>query len=147
MFRITQKSCYQSFGYRRNCDQVRRLIAIIFSSDPLFILYLFFREQPFFLYRMSYLWYTWVGFLTAILVGLLVSWITGLNKCKPGDEKLYTPVIRSFLRDSTTITKQEQVKLSKIIYLKYLLKINVPHNLTLFSSILAGNCCGTRKNG
>lgn len=66
------------------------------------------KEQPFFLYRMSYLWYTWVGFLTAILVGLLVSWITGLNKCKPGDEKLYTPVIRSFLRDSTIITKQEQ---------------------------------------
>lgn len=66
---------------------------------------------------MSYLWYTWVGFLTAILVGLLVSWITGLNKCKPGDEKLYTPVIRSFLRDSTIITKREQVKLSKIIYL------------------------------
>ncbi|XP_043798049.1 sodium-coupled monocarboxylate transporter 2-like isoform X2 [Apis laboriosa] len=65
------------------------------------------KEQPFFLYRMSYLWYTWVGFLTAILVGLLVSWITGLNKCKPGDEKLYTPVIRSFLRDST-ITKREQ---------------------------------------
>ncbi|XP_031776578.1 sodium-coupled monocarboxylate transporter 2 [Apis florea] len=66
------------------------------------------KEQPFFLYRMSYLWYTWVGFLTAILVGLLVSWITGLNKCKPGDEKLYTPVIRSFLRDSTTIIKREQ---------------------------------------
>ncbi|PBC25900.1 Sodium-coupled monocarboxylate transporter [Apis cerana cerana] len=66
------------------------------------------KEQPFFLYRMSYLWYTWVGFLTAILVGLLVSWITGLNKCKPGDEKLYTPVIRSFLRDSTIITKREQ---------------------------------------
>lgn len=98
---------------------------------------------------MSYLWYTWVGFLTAILVGLLVSWITGLNKCKPGDEKLYTPVIRSFLRDSTIITKREQVKLSKIIYLnifskiKYLLKINISHNPTLFSSMLAGNCCGT----
>lgn len=57
----------------------------------------FFREEPFFLYRMSYLWYTWVGFLTAITIGLFVSWITGPNKFKPGDEKLYTPVIRGLL--------------------------------------------------
>ncbi|XP_076162295.1 sodium-coupled monocarboxylate transporter 2 isoform X10 [Ptiloglossa arizonensis] len=58
------------------------------------------REQPFFLYRMSYLWYTWVGFLTAVLLGLLVSWITGANQRKPGDEKLYTPVVRRFLRSN-----------------------------------------------
>ncbi|KAF3428900.1 hypothetical protein E2986_12519 [Frieseomelitta varia] len=69
------------------------------------------KEQPFFLYRMSYLWYTWVGCLTAIVVGLLVSWITGPNKRKPGDEKLYTPVIRSLLRKTATIVggKRQQV--------------------------------------
>ncbi|OXU24946.1 hypothetical protein TSAR_015669 [Trichomalopsis sarcophagae] len=55
-------------------------------------------ETPFFLYRMSYLWYTWVGFLTAIIVGLLVSWITGPNKYKAADYKLYTPIIRGLLR-------------------------------------------------
>ncbi|KAL7298032.1 hypothetical protein TKK_0009039 [Trichogramma kaykai] len=56
-------------------------------------------ESPFFLYRMSYLWYTWVGFLTAIGVGLIVSWISGPNKYKPEDKKLYTPVIHRFLAD------------------------------------------------
>ncbi|XP_017764409.1 PREDICTED: sodium-coupled monocarboxylate transporter 2-like isoform X2 [Eufriesea mexicana] len=66
------------------------------------------KEQPFFLYRMSYLWYTWIGFLTAIFVGLIVSWITGPNKRGPGDEKLYTPVVRGFLRHSTTIANREQ---------------------------------------
>ncbi|XP_058793324.1 sodium-coupled monocarboxylate transporter 1-like [Phymastichus coffea] len=55
------------------------------------------QEEPFFLYRMSYLWYTWVGFLTAIVIGLFVSWITGPNKFKSGDEKLYTPIIRGLL--------------------------------------------------
>ncbi|CAD1479882.1 unnamed protein product [Heterotrigona itama] len=67
------------------------------------------KEQPFFLYRMSYLWYTWVGCLTAIVVGLLVSWITGPNKRRPGDEKLYTPVIRSLLlRNTATIVRKRQ---------------------------------------
>ncbi|XP_066587746.1 sodium-coupled monocarboxylate transporter 1-like [Prorops nasuta] len=56
------------------------------------------REQPFFLYKMSYLWYTWVGFLTVIIVGLIVSFITGRNIYKPEDKKLYTPIIHCFLR-------------------------------------------------
>ncbi|XP_043596869.1 sodium-coupled monocarboxylate transporter 2-like isoform X2 [Bombus pyrosoma] len=66
------------------------------------------KEPPFFLYRMSYLWYTWLGCLTAILVGLLVSWITGPNKRTPGDEKLYTPVIHGLLRDSVAIAAKRQ---------------------------------------
>lgn len=57
-------------------------------------------HQPFALYRMSYLWYTWVGFLTAILVGSIVSWLTGCNQYKSGvDEKLYTPAIRNYLNE------------------------------------------------
>ena len=72
------------------------------------------REQPFFLYRMSYLWYTWVGFLTAILIGLVVSWITGANKRKPGDENLYTPVIRGLLSTKVNAEQQESAELEKM---------------------------------
>ncbi|XP_076239427.1 sodium-coupled monocarboxylate transporter 1 [Calliopsis andreniformis] len=72
------------------------------------------REQPFFLYRMSYLWYTWIGFLTAILIGLLVSWITGVNQRQPGDEKLYTPVIHGFLRRKPVKLGVERQELGKI---------------------------------
>ncbi|XP_034944496.1 sodium-coupled monocarboxylate transporter 1-like [Chelonus insularis] len=54
-------------------------------------------EQPFFIYQMSYLWYTWVGFLTAIFIGLFVSWLTGPNRYKYEDRKLYTPVIHRLL--------------------------------------------------
>ncbi|XP_024946270.1 sodium-coupled monocarboxylate transporter 1 [Cephus cinctus] len=71
------------------------------------------KEQPFFLYRMSYLWYTWVGFLTAIVVGLVVSWITGPNKYKPEDKKLYTPVIHKML-DLRTFKKSNSTELHKI---------------------------------
>lgn len=56
------------------------------------------REQPFFLYRMSYLWYTWVGFLITILVGLLVSWFTGPSKYSRADKRLFTPIIHGLLR-------------------------------------------------
>ncbi|KAG7214205.1 hypothetical protein KM043_001548 [Ampulex compressa] len=60
---------------------------------------------PFFLYRLSYLWYTWLGFLTAILVGLLVSWLTGSNGHAPADERLYTPFVRRFLRSTPSAKK------------------------------------------
>ncbi|XP_014206395.1 sodium-coupled monocarboxylate transporter 1-like [Copidosoma floridanum] len=70
------------------------------------------KEQPFPLYRMSYLWYTWVGFLTAIVVGSLISWLTGPNKYKPEDAKLYTPIIRNLLNrkfaKKTTDLKMEE---------------------------------------
>ncbi|XP_076754285.1 sodium-coupled monocarboxylate transporter 2 [Xylocopa sonorina] len=88
-----------------------------YASNLTFIIETAIKEQPFFLYRMSYLWYTWVGFLTAILVGLVVSWITGPNKRAPGDEKLYTPVIRSFLRDSVRLAgkrAREQIELIEL---------------------------------
>ncbi|XP_026667942.1 sodium-coupled monocarboxylate transporter 1-like isoform X2 [Ceratina calcarata] len=74
------------------------------------------KEQPFFLYRMSYLWYTWIGFLTAIIIGLIVSFFTGSNKRTPGDEKLYTPVIRGLLRDLDTKKRnQETVEELKMV--------------------------------
>ncbi|XP_076643027.1 sodium-coupled monocarboxylate transporter 2 [Halictus rubicundus] len=72
------------------------------------------REQPFLLYRMSYLWYTWVGFLTAILIGLLVSWITGSNQRKPGDEKLYTPMVRGFLRSKVIAGAEDQQDVTEL---------------------------------
>ncbi|KAK0176391.1 hypothetical protein PV328_000534 [Microctonus aethiopoides] len=71
-------------------------------------------EEPFFLYRMSYLWYTWIGFLTAILVGLTVSWFTGSNKYKPEDKKLYTPIIHRLLPSSKRSRKNVAMELNKI---------------------------------
>ncbi|KYQ47116.1 Sodium-coupled monocarboxylate transporter 1 [Trachymyrmex zeteki] len=72
------------------------------------------REQPFFLYRMSYLWYTWVGFLITILVGLLVSWFTGPSKYSRADKRLFTPIIHGLLRsrDPQKVNEAELTKMT-----------------------------------
>lgn len=55
-------------------------------------------QPPFFLYRLSYMYYTLVGAATAILVGLVVSFLTGGNGGKCVHEDLLSPVIYRFLR-------------------------------------------------
>lgn len=49
---------------------------------------------------MSYLWYSLVGLIITMVLGLLVSWMTGGNKYKNVDKKLYTPLIHRFLTDT-----------------------------------------------
>ncbi|CAG5104220.1 Similar to Slc5a6: Sodium-dependent multivitamin transporter (Rattus norvegicus) [Cotesia congregata] len=53
--------------------------------------------DPFILYRISYLWYTFIGFLSTVIVGVIVSGFTGGNKCKYEDKKLYTPIVHWLL--------------------------------------------------
>ncbi|XP_036147769.1 sodium-coupled monocarboxylate transporter 1 isoform X2 [Monomorium pharaonis] len=72
------------------------------------------REQPFFLYRMSYLWYTLVGFLITILIGLLVSWFTGPSKYSCADKRLFTPVVHCFL-SSRNYQNKNEAELAKMI--------------------------------
>lgn len=54
-------------------------------------------EDVFYLFRLSYLWYTLIGVLTAISVGLLVSFMTGANKPQDVDPRLLSPAIRRFI--------------------------------------------------
>lgn len=49
------------------------------------------------LYKLSYMYYTVVGTLTAIAVGIVVSYLTGCNKGKEVNPKLYSPIIYRFL--------------------------------------------------
>lgn len=55
----------------------------------------------FYLYRVSYLWYTLIGVLTAISVGLAVSFLTGANKAQDVDPRLLSPIIRRFVSCDT----------------------------------------------
>lgn len=54
-------------------------------------------EDVFYLFRLSYLWYTLIGVLTAITVGLVVSFLTGANKPQDVDPRLLSPAIRRFI--------------------------------------------------
>lgn len=59
-------------------------------------------EPPFILYRMSYMYYTMVGTLMAIVVGLVVSYFTGGNKKVKLHRDLFSPLIHRFLKDEFT---------------------------------------------
>lgn len=51
---------------------------------------------PFPLFEISYLWYTFTGTVVAIIVGIIVSYITGFNDPKTVDKNLITPVVQNF---------------------------------------------------
>ncbi|KAL1517792.1 hypothetical protein ABEB36_001516 [Hypothenemus hampei] len=52
--------------------------------------------QPLFLFRLSFYWYTLIGAVITITLGLMISYITG-NGQKPVDKKLVSPVVRFLL--------------------------------------------------
>lgn len=58
------------------------------------------------LYKLSYLWYSLLGFLITIVVGLVVSILTGsLDTCCL-DEDLMSPPVRRWLLSLSSNTKQ-----------------------------------------
>ncbi|XP_065216493.1 sodium-coupled monocarboxylate transporter 1-like [Planococcus citri] len=52
--------------------------------------------EPFPLFEISYLWYTFTGTAVAIIVGLAISYISGFNDPKLVDKDLITPVVQKF---------------------------------------------------
>ncbi|XP_071449636.1 sodium-coupled monocarboxylate transporter 2-like [Hetaerina americana] len=68
------------------------------------------------LYSLSYLWYTTIGVIIVLSVGLIVSWATGFNDPADVDPRLISPVARRFFAVSpnvgkTTARSKEGVKL------------------------------------
>ncbi|XP_063227299.1 sodium-coupled monocarboxylate transporter 2-like isoform X3 [Bacillus rossius redtenbacheri] len=53
-------------------------------------------EGVFFLYRLSYMLYSVVGALAVLVVGLVVSWATGLTDPRGVDPRLVVPFMRGF---------------------------------------------------
>lgn len=60
-------------------------------------LLLHFRNDVLALYKVSYLWYTAIGAGTVIIIGLIVSFISGANDPSTMDPQLFTPAVRRFL--------------------------------------------------
>ncbi|KAF7285221.1 hypothetical protein GWI33_011544 [Rhynchophorus ferrugineus] len=60
-------------------------------------------ERPFWLYQMSYMYYTAVGALAAIVLGIIVSYFTGYNRKKKISKDLLSPVVHRFLKDDDPI--------------------------------------------
>jgi hypothetical protein len=83
------------------------------------------RNEPMYIYRISYTLYTMIGMATAIIVGLAVSFLTKPNRLEDVDSDLITPVIHRFLPSRT---KHIELQASKQVS-KKALPFN--HNITL----------------
>ena len=143
MHRIVEKYRWKPHDNRRNHCQVylSRIVIVLTYKNRVMIsthityinVIIFFREQPFFLYRMSYLWYTLVGFLITILIGLLVSWFTGPSKYSCADKRLFTPVVHCFL---SSRNYQNKVHIISRPSIKQNILHNLMYNLFYFSFFL-----------
>ncbi|XP_045470398.1 sodium-coupled monocarboxylate transporter 2-like [Harmonia axyridis] len=77
-------------------------------------------EPPFILYRLSYMYYTALGTITAISVGLIVSYLSGSNKGKSLSKDLFSPVIYRFLvkedvtKEANSTVPQEALQLTMV---------------------------------
>nr|CAH7751225.1 unnamed protein product [Callosobruchus chinensis] len=63
-------------------------------------------EPIFFLYRISYIWYSGFGFLITVILGLIGSVATGATNPKDIDEELLSPPLRDFLHSLSNSTKE-----------------------------------------
>ncbi|XP_067005525.2 sodium-coupled monocarboxylate transporter 1 [Anabrus simplex] len=71
-------------------------------------------SDVFYLYRLSYQWYTLLGCTVTMLVSLVVSFLTGANDARSIDHRLLSPVIRWFLPSQKPDKGYESVELHVI---------------------------------
>ncbi|GJQ68450.1 hypothetical protein Trydic_g17031 [Trypoxylus dichotomus] len=64
-------------------------------------------EVPFFLYRISYYYYTFVGSMITIITGLIVSYFTGKKDDPPVHRDLITPIMHFLLPQEEAITNEK----------------------------------------
>ncbi|XP_069124076.1 sodium-coupled monocarboxylate transporter 1-like isoform X2 [Argopecten irradians] len=75
--------------YGVNQAQVQRAVSVSSLSNAR-------KEEPFILYRMSYLWYSPLAVLVTVVIGLLISFITGATKTKELNPRLICPFFDVF---------------------------------------------------
>lgn len=59
------------------------------------------------LFEMSVFYYATFGSLVTLIVGLIVSYVTGPNKISDVDRRLLSPVIHGLLPEYTTVATKE----------------------------------------
>lgn len=70
------------------------------------------KESYFYLYRLSYMWYCPLGFLSSFLIGLIISWLTKIifqEKEILLDPRLFTPIVSSRIRRRQEITAMKTI--------------------------------------
>lgn len=60
--------------------------------------FFFSNDNVFFLYRISFMWYSAIGYLVTVILGLIVSLLTGAENPENLNEDLLSPPIREILQ-------------------------------------------------
>ncbi|CAD5116122.1 DgyrCDS5047 [Dimorphilus gyrociliatus] len=87
------------------------------------------KDNVFGLFRISFMYVSLVGTLTCVIVGLIVSWITGFHKMSEEDEKYILPCSRRlfsckpFRKDKLEEKSNENVEM-KVKYFKFFFLYN-----------------------
>lgn len=69
--------------------------------------FLFYRDTAFFLYRISFMWYSAIGFLVTITAGLIISLITGAERPENVGEELLSPPVKKLLDSLSNNVKEK----------------------------------------
>ncbi|GAB1869715.1 Sodium-coupled monocarboxylate transporter 1 [Camponotus japonicus] len=97
---VSTKGCNYSFPQMENLLLSVSLDSILDDANG---------EEPWALYRLSYLWYTMTGALMTITVGLIVTLITSQNVEKL-DPMLLAPFMRKYLKISSKDVPSEELQ-------------------------------------
>lgn len=81
-----------------SAEENRYMMKVIATAKKYYyLLFLFSNDNVFFLYRISFMWYSAIGYLVTVILGLLVSLLTGAQNPHNLNEDLLSPPIREIL--------------------------------------------------
>jgi hypothetical protein len=73
-------------------------------------------EEPFILYRISFLYYTIIGFFITIIVGMALSLCTEAPNVEDMNPTVFTPVVRKYVLRKTRKYEMKVINGKKVVY-------------------------------
>ncbi|KAL3283630.1 hypothetical protein HHI36_006769 [Cryptolaemus montrouzieri] len=98
----------------QGCDNMNSTLNISIEPETLIEM----KDPIFFLYRISYIWYSAFGFLITVIMGLLGSFATGMDDAKNIDDNLLSPPIQRYLSSKGKLKISSKSNLAKDAKLK-----------------------------
>jgi len=73
-------------------------------------------EEPFVLFRITFMYYLIIGFLIVIIVGMAVSLFTEAPNVEDMNPTLFSPVVRKYVLRKTQKYEMKVINGKKVIY-------------------------------
>jgi hypothetical protein len=73
-------------------------------------------EEPFILFRITFIYYTLIGFFIAIIVGMAVSLCTEVPNVEDMNPTLFSPVVRKYVMRKTRKYEMKIINGKKVLY-------------------------------